>query len=198
MHRLAIIWIFSIFFCLGCNPYQELPVPLYFDQTFSPLERGAIMGALDEWNKKARPRLRHETDIFFYRDDISTFVNQSSIDRDKRIIFNVAPDTVCPPLHICEEKSGYGTFGFIFLFTPEMQNKVISRTESGEINFDYVAYFRKVRSVSIHELGHLLGLMHFSHLPGIMNKKVPLGTEERPFDLTEADLEAFCLIYECR
>jgi hypothetical protein len=48
----------------------------------------------------------------------------------------------------------------------------------------------------LHELGHMLGLQHYNHRPGVMNSEGGIARHGIEY-LTDADLDAFCLNYDC-
>lgn len=193
MRYLAILFLLSMVLFTGCGPPQDLPIPLYFDENFSLIEKTVILGSLEEWNYLAGSLLAKKTDLFSYAGNVAPLVDVAKIDLSKHFIFGIDSTVICPPTSDCSDKVGYGTLSFALLYMSQIQKESLLQLPDGTVTLDTAFYAKYIRSTAIHELGHMLGLRHFFNRPGIMDRD-----HGYYFDLQPADLDAFCLIYECK
>lgn len=192
-------FLFALIFSGGCVFSQELPIKIYLDSSFEAEDASVIKEAIATWNKQAGVRLKNPTEIFSYGGEGPAFGGAEDLNDGMHAIYKVDPNKLNGVIGWAPiERWGYATFGDVFIFIDAMryrvadQNGKIVETRPRKPSDDNLVFI-----LTLHELGHLLGLMHFNQVPAIMNTKLSDETD-RLENLTEADLDAFCLIYECR
>lgn len=193
--------LFLALLIMGCT--KSLPVEIHLDKTFSAEDRATILEAVAEWNDRAGPLLRDEKDIFVVGDDAETFHGFPELDDDMHGFYHVDTKLTTP-----QRKEG-DIFGYTTLYDILLFNDYI-RQIYDDVEIDENVLERDpnrrerivrhiIKKVSMHELGHLLGISHYFHREGIMVPGVPksVTTLEGPH-LSEADLEVFCILYDCK
>lgn len=201
----------------GCGEWQELPIRLYVDSTFSEIERQAVLDAIAEWNERAGGRYAYGDAVFEVVGDIDDEFDEHDYEDGRHAVYRI---TRCNPdeaylqdVHRKYEDQigviGYCTLGDCIdvlydfdIFMAEYQaSRELRALESGEEidlsgRIDALRY-NYVRSLTLHELGHMIGLTHYNHRVGVMNSD-GLGYFYPLEHLTDADLDAFCEVYPCR
>jgi hypothetical protein len=204
----------------GCTEHQNLPIPLVIDVGYSPLERLAISDAKEEWNEKGGPRFAGGDIIFDligviddewtwsdYGDDIHVVYRVDRCSDDERFIQETMKDVrgsdnvtigYCTAGDCVNFMSGFDIW--LAEHRDQLEIRALDRGENPAEALDEdrleTLRYNYVRSLTTHELGHMLGITHFQHRIGVMDLR-GLGFES-PLDLlTDADLDAFCLNYPC-
>ncbi len=165
----------------ACGRPDELPLPIYVEDSWSDEETAQIRLAIDEWNAVAAAHLKEPQLLLDYRGRIHDAFEPEDFGDDIHVIYRIGSPEQVPEFLRSEPPGGYGTFGDILLFTFNLCP-------------DCDQYPDFLRIVSLHELGHFIGLPHLEHRPAIMKP----GWDDRTEHLTEGDIEAFCIAYECK
>ncbi len=194
----------TLFFALlafGCT--KSLPVLIHLDETFSAEDRAIVLEAIAEWNDRAAPLLRDKKNIFVVGDDVPAFHGLPELGDDIYGFYHV-DIKFTPPLRHSVDVFGYTTLHDVLLFSDYIRQSYFDVEIDEEVNRrDPGRKERIVRNiikkVAIHELGHLLGLVHYTHREGIMVQGAhKSATSFEGPHLSDADLEAFCILYDCR
>ncbi|MEA3248893.1 MAG: hypothetical protein U9Q03_00875 [Patescibacteria group bacterium] len=202
----------------GCGEWQKLPIPLRVDETFGGVERPAVFDAITEWNERAGGRYAYGDAVFEvvgYSDD--TF-NEHDYEDGEHTVYRISrcnPDEQYLQEVHREDGERIGIIGYCTLadtidilydfdvFMAAYEDQLYLRAEEQGIeDADFTGHLERlrynyVRSLTLHELGHMLGLTHYNHRVGVMNSD-GLGYFYPQDHLTDADLDAFCLVYDCR
>lgn len=188
-------------FTIGCT--KALPVLIHLDKTFSAEDRAIVLEAIAEWNDRAAPLLRDSKNIFVIGEDIEPFNSWLDLGDNLHGIYYADLEFI-PPNHRPGDFFGYTT-PFDSLILTNYIRRAITDIPTDEWieprdphRQERIAH-HAIKKVAIHELGHLLGLAHYFHRDGIMVPGVPksVTTISGPH-LSTADLEAFCILYECK
>jgi hypothetical protein len=199
----------------GCTDYQNLPLRLYIDTDFSAVERLAIEDAIERWNDGAGRRYAHGDTVFavsgLIDDDFDEYDYGDRIHAIYRINDDTNPD-VRYLQEIYEDDNGVGAYCpmsdmFIVMYLIDdwlslVEEKLLELIDDGRLTqyecdeYLYRLRFEMVQSLAIHEFGHMLGLLHYNHREGVMNSAGP-NVFRGITDLSAADIDAFCLIYDC-
>jgi hypothetical protein len=210
----------------GCA--QDLPRLIRLDTAFSDGEIAAVRNAIAEWNAVCRKRLSESRPCLVEGDRVSGDFSPENFSDGHHVVYRLErPDEGGGPGSPLDySTSGYGTLEDVLLRTFKyLEGRVCGldaddwpwtsrRPLPGDLSHglgqmpplgtaggdlcrpvDQADYLDWLRHLALHELGHFLGMMHFEHRPGVMNKEDGSGHHEH---LTEADIEQFCLVYECR
>jgi hypothetical protein len=200
----------------ACSEYQKLPIQLLVDSRFSALEQAAISAAADEWNRQAGYRYSHGDRVFVIAGVTVVIGNFTLTDYEDglHIVYRISAPTeeeqYLQEINGGQDSTlGNGTLADILLimynfdrFIFELEADLCAEAEaSGANNRDWAEYlnclrYNFVRNLALHEMGHVLGLLHQSDRYGVMNED-GLSVWSGPEYLTAADLDAFCLIYDC-
>lgn len=186
---------------VGCE-WQDFPVYLYVDSSFSDLEVEAILDAADEWNQKAGTLLADPGPLIVYAGRITDEFDRHDYGDDTHVIYRVSePDTIAEFLAADNDGAinGNASLGDVtmFMYRTDDYLSSMSRWRSEEWLREY--RYRFVRNLALHEFGHLLGIAHYNNVLGTMNTRGPRVSDERGYRyLNENDLAAFCAIYDCR
>lgn len=190
----------------GCGEWQQLPVELYIDSHFSETERAGILAAVDEWNYRAGGLYRHGDSVFKVVGETDDTFNEHDTEDGAHVIYRIGEPT-SDEQYVQQQNGGWvvgnSTLGDCFLilysferFFEETYDIAPIDVEAGEIPYVEKSRYVFIRNVALHELGHMLGLTHYAYERGVMDQR---GT---PFIghevyLEDADLVAFCEIYDC-
>jgi len=175
----------------GCA--QDLPLDVWLDTAFDQEEAAAINRAIEGWNGVCLERLAEPTRCLNVVGRIREQFRPEAFSDDRHVIYKLATDSEWPRDPLDEDTAGYGTRADVLIKTHTFADFAFPITWSkAVIRHEYLVW---LEHLALHELGHLLGMMHFDHRPGVMNKWDDSGYDER---LTEADIDQFCLVYECR
>ncbi len=186
----------------GCG--RDLPIVVHIDNTFSAEDRTMIEESVAGWNVVALEHLRNEKQAFIIGDDIGSFTGPADLRGKINSIFRVDDyKNFTPP----SMEPGH-VFGYTSIYTallyPELMHETAEQwTKNGGQSLDdenkhlLEKYF--FRKTALHELGHLLELIHYANQPGIMKSGYPSIIDLTvPPHLQAADIGAFCKIYDCK
>jgi len=196
-HRIRVLMAAVILASAGCTlrEFQELPVLLELDEDLSDPELSGILAAVDEWNLLAGNRLVEPGPIFTvvgtHNDDFDERDLGDGVHRIYRIGENNG-DTA----YLEEENGplvGYGTLSDVLIFLGAYDQW----TQNDDVNDSDEWRATYVFNGAHHEFGHLLGIAHYNCRFGEMNTRGDAFREPRE-SLAEADLDAFCIVYDCR
>lgn len=197
----------------GCTDYQELPVSLYLDQGFLELEMRAVEDAIGEWNYLAGERYAHGDAVFEIAGQHEDTFNVADYEDDFHCVYALTepvPDEQWLQ-ELYEDENGVGAYSpmsdtFVIIYQvrqdiARLEAAWRERSADGELTFfEEHALLDKhygiVRNHTLHELGHMLGIIHFNHVEGTMNSD-GLNTYDGVDHLADDDLAAFCLVYDC-
>ncbi len=193
---------------------EDLPKPVWIDDTFSDEQEQAVQKAIEEWNSVGREYLGY--DIIIYQGryvDSDGFSPQEDFEDGYNVIYNVKKADkwydYLVQIYLVDKKyghyddsgviTGFGTVGDILIF-----DFSISSFHEIEEDEGYSDYLHHLRYIQMHEFGHWFGLMHinFTDSDGskpVMSpeaKKNEVDNASAPF-LTKLDIQAFCLVYDC-
>ena len=186
----------------GCLAKQNLPVHILIDESFVIEERSAIEAAINTWNDQAGARLGSKAPIFIIDGHVGMPpLSRVNLTDGLHGIYYADSEKFDPTPR--DSSWGYGLHEDILVFIDQMswskkdaQGKIVELDPRGTI----VPW--QLKGTLLHELGHLLGLMHFNHLPGIMNDGVIFfkffDKINNDIFLQKSDLDEFCLIYDCK
>lgn len=175
----------------GCA--QELPVEIWLDTAFDQEETAAIRRAVDEWNELCRHRLADPQACLAEVGRVREEFRPEAFSDDRHVVYKLATDSEWPRDPLDEDTAGYGTRSDVILKTHTFADSPFNPYwPKSLLRYEYLLW---LQHLALHELGHLLGLMHFNHRPGVMNKWDKSGYDEH---LSEADIDQFCLVYQCR
>jgi len=199
-------------FAAGCA--RDLPIDIALEDSWTGLELEAVEQAIDEWNTVAGALLDPPGPVL---ENIGRTEDRFDIDdlQDAmHVIYRI--DEATPEYMELEsevgEMNGYGTYSDVLIITFRLPLPWTCTEEAFHRMLpddDYEEYLASVdpaewkencvahlRAVALHELGHFIGLAHFTNKPSVMSdSEFPDATITH---LTEADLEAFCITYDCR
>ncbi|MFH1047595.1 MAG: hypothetical protein V1738_04800 [Patescibacteria group bacterium] len=211
---LVLIGVVWSWFAIGCTEYQKLPIQIFVDGDYGDIEHQAIVDALDQWNDWAGWRYAYGDRVFDYRGRIDDDFTEADYGDQIHVAYRISepnPD-VQYLIDLYAGRGGVGAYSpmsdmFIVMYTVdaqllELDARLRQEIAAGEIEpMDVDAYIRDrryglVQNFALHEFGHMLGLMHYNHRPGVMNSDGP-NIYEGIDTLSDADLDAFCLIYDC-
>jgi hypothetical protein len=194
-----------------------LPIQIYLDGNATPLGEQAMRDALTTWNDLLGPHYAHADRVFDVVGEHHDTFDRNDYEDGRRsiyLIYEPVPDEQYLQ-DVYREKfrlAGYCPLGdcFIVMYYIEewlvdweddisvaLERGVINENQAAEIQRQVDEYrYNWIFNVTLHELGHMLGLQHYDQRFGIMNTDgAPYWQLDR---VTDADLDAFCLIYECR
>lgn len=169
----------------------DLPVIIYIDSRFTEDEEQVIVSAMDEWNAKAGERLKSPGPVFIY---VGRYVDEDGFRPEdlvdgRHVIYRVDhPTEEYYSLQGARTTGvyGYATLGDILLFF----FKFIDGPDGSDEREKHLFF---VRMTVLHELGHMLGLGHFEFQEDLMNAEA-INVRH----ISEADIEEFCILYECK
>lgn len=198
----------------ACAEWQVLPVQLYVDTNFSNLEQEAIADAVAEWNRQAGYRYEHGDTVLEIVGLVTDDFTEADYEDDFHIIYRLSEPSA-EEQYLQEVNGGAcSTLGnatlsdallIMYNFDQFMiELEVEQRERATQLGYDDQNLqasldrfrFNFVRNLALHELGHLLGLLHHNDRVGVMNDD-GLSFLSSPEYLSDADLDAFCLIYDC-
>ncbi len=198
----------------GCTDYQDLPVELYVDEDFSELEQEAIADVVAHWNLWAGARYAYGNEIFVIVGTHDDTFNEHDYEDGRHSIYRIS-EPVPDEQYLQDLYSdsggvgGYSPLGDAFLVMYKLDDHFANLREEysrqiaeGEIEAFHVDWYvdnmnyGMVHNTTLHELGHMVGLLHINHRPAVMNSVGPNIYQGVEY-LTDADLDAFCLIYDC-
>lgn len=183
----------------GCLAKQNLPVHILIDESFVPEEHSAIEAAITTWNDQAGGRLGRNTPIFVIEErDGMPPLSVPNLTDGVHGIYYANSEKFDPTER--DLSWGYGLHEDVLIFIDQMswrkkdaQGRIIEVDPRGTI----IPW--QLKGTLLHELGHLLGLMHFNHRPGIMNDGgIFVKFVDGDIFLQESDLDEFCLLYDCK
>ncbi len=196
----------------GCA--RDLPLDLYLEDAWTGLELDAVEEAIAEWNDVGESRLAEPGPIFHEAGRTTDTFNVGDLEDSMHAVYRIGEPT--PEYMELEsevgEMNGYGTYSDVLIISFRLPLPWTCAEDTFQAmtpNDDYAAYLasvdpaefhencvRHLRAVALHELGHFIGLAHFTHRPSVMSdSEFPDPTITH---LTEADIEAFCIVYDCR
>lgn len=185
----------------GCG--KHLPIEIHIDKTFNPSDRAMIEEAIVEWNERGSKRLAHKTGLFVIRDDVDAFsVGQSFTDGISGF-YRADYQADNPPNTKMGDIFGYTTLTDLLFYADFVHARVdrFKNDDGSDLDPEIkqkIDYFVFKKSV-FHELGHLLEIIHFTNRIGVMNpglvKDIDLDLGPHLF---ESDLDAFCILYDCK
>jgi len=196
----------------GCG--RDLPLDLVIQDTWTGLELDAVEQAVAEWNAVGESRLREPGPMLRTIGRTADAFDIDDLGDEMHVIYRISEPT--PDFKELESETGemygYGTYGDVLIVTYLRALPGFCAEESfHELypNDDYQEYIEEMtpevfreecvkhlRALVLHELGHFLGVAHFTHRPAVMSdSEFPDPTIVH---LTEADIEAFCIAYDCR
>ncbi len=202
----------------GCSDWQKLPIRLSFDSSIGEIERQAISDAVAEWNERAGNRYAYGNAVFEIVGDIDDTFNEHDYEDEVHAVYRItrcnddeAYIQDCNRYYENQDWTiGYCTLGDCILilydfdiFMTEYEAQLYLRAEGrGEEDADYSdrldrLRYNYVRSLALHELGHMIGITHYNYREGVMDQD-GLSFFSPLEHLSDADLDAFCLIYDCR
>jgi len=164
----------------GCGR-RDIPVDVYIEDHWSDEEEAAMVRAIDEWNRTANEYLKDPGPILTYRGRHSSRFSVDVFQDDVHVIYRIGSEAEIPEFMRDDPPGGYGTMEDMLLFTFNL----------AEGNDSYLEQW--LEAVTLHELGHFLGLPHFESEVAVMN-----GEGLGALHLNEADIRQFCIAYECR
>ncbi len=162
----------------GCGR-TDTPTVYYVEDRWTDEEIVVIRAAADKWNDLAMTQLRYPTPLLEYGGRVHDRFREDVFADDRHVVYRISSAEECPLLLNPEELGGYATMQDVLLFSYNLY---------GGTNW----YPEYLYSVTLHEFGHFIGLPHFENRIGIMN---PLVSAD---DLRPADIDQFCIAYECK
>jgi len=198
--------LFIAIMALGCG--KSLPIEIYIDETFSPMDRKLLFEAIDEWNLEAKQRLYDEKPIFVVAGEIETLSSVDDLADKIKGIYNADYKIFTPPHRKTGDAYGYTTVNDCLIYVSNMRSDydwtILPDDENNLDRMEKIKWIKKmanyaVKKVMFHELGHLLELSHYFNRPGVMNVGMPPNPDlDNGPHLSLADLDAFCTIYKCK
>jgi len=188
----------------GCA-WQDFPVHIYLESSFSDLECEAILDAADEWNEVVGSCLAEPGPLIVYEGRIEDDFNENDFGDDIHVIYRISePGTDAEFLAEDNDGSiaGHATLGDVVLFlyredTRLAATEASAAAEGTELDTGEWRY-RFVRNIALHEFGHLLGITHYECYTGTMNSDEPRVYDEQGYRyLNDCDRRAFCAVYDC-
>lgn len=174
------------------NPTDGFPFRVRIDQTFSDVERGAIARAMDVWNNVTEPYRKDKTLLFLYDGPVADAFNSGDGNDNTIIAYNVILDREQMYWQEDAAVDHPGAIGLnagndiaipTFLFTDE--------EKQGE------DYDQTIEFIAMHEFGHLLGIGHLDEAAVMYPYLTVILDENGQPTLANADIRAFCELYEC-
>jgi len=198
----------------ACAEWQDLPVQIYVDTRFSDLEQEGIADAVAEWNRQAGCRYAYGDVVLEIAGTVTDDFTERDYEDGVHVIYRIsnpieAEQYLQNVYGGADSTLGNATLADVILimynfdrFMIELEAEQCER--SAQLGYDNQNLqasldrfrFHFVRNLALHELGHLLGLLHHNDRPGVMNDDGLSFLSGSEF-LTDADLDAFCLIYDC-
>jgi len=174
-----------------CRGKGQWPIKIYTDPSFAPVEHATVLQAIDVWNSQTLAARRDKEQIFEYVGLVPDQLDETDPSDGLCVIYNVGEVTGREYWGKLTDDKPQDYAGF------NVGNDAVVATFVFKEN-DEFEYSATVAVVATHELGHLLGLGHIEDEPAIMYPYVTLlvDADGKPI-LTEADLKAFCGIYDC-
>lgn len=176
------------------EPLSEFPLRVRVDQTFTNVEREAILRAIDVWNNVTEPYRQDKTLLLVYDGPVADAFDDGDGSDDTMIIYNVILDR--EQRYWQEEVAvnhpdaiGLNSGNDIAIPTPLFTDE---KKQSDD-------YGQTIEIIAMHEFGHLLGVGHLEDEAAIMYPylTVILDENSKP-TLANADIRAFCELYECQ
>lgn len=158
----------------GCDSHC-LPLVVGVDTTFAPAKRAVINEMAEQWNQKAGPRYRYGSIVLRLRDVEVLRPNGNLLDQNDRCMM-VSSTT--------QEITGWLGVG-----ASSIHIHTHAYVSSDSENF---------RADVLRQFGHLLGLSNMREYDGVLNSNGINGMPVPRDKLTEADINAFCRLYDCR
>ena len=189
MKRIApsLIMVLTLYATRGCVSLKY-PIDLYLDEKFDVNEIMTIVWAADEWNHAITARTGMQESAFRI---VGTFSDEYDIEDAMdgyHAIYKVTEPTPAilrmVELATSETRGGHATMSDIIVLRYNFPDLT-------DYNWTYL-----LRSVVLHEFGHMLGVTHFNHRYGIMNAALDKEMEADPH-ITDADMDAYCHVHGC-
>jgi len=196
---------------------RDLPLEIVIEDAWTGMELESIEQAIAEWNSAAGSRLSRPGPVLVVTGRTADTFHLHDLEDDQHVIYRISETT--PDFleleSVTGEGRGYGTYGDVLISAnhgPLLPWYCAEDTYYQERpDGDYEAYLLEygadrlhadcvafLRPLVLHELGHFIGLAHFENRPGIMNSgEYVTGIAVLETHLTEADLDEFCLVYDC-
>ena len=174
------------------NPTDGFPFRVRIDQTFSDVEREAIARAMDVWNNVTEPYRKDKTLLFLYDGPVADAFSGGDGNDDTIVAYNVIidreqrywqKDAAANHPDAIGLNSGNDIGIPTFLFTDE-------KKQSED-------YGQTIEFIALHEFGHLLGIGHLDEAAIMYPYLTVILDENNQPTLADADIRAFCELYEC-
>jgi len=171
---------------VACSQPEKLPIPVWLDCTWTPDERQALMDAMAAWDRVTMDRLREPRLAFSYRGTRCQEFTANALNDEEMMIFKLAEPTPETEMLDAESQRDCGKNCVVDGYGPHSIMLMTFHLPTGQ------SYLKYLRAVATHEMGHTLGIAHFSHRPGLMNPILDVLT------IQPSDIEALCTLYDCR
>ena len=112
--------LFIAIMALGCG--KSLPIEIYIDETFSPMDRKLLFEAIDEWNLEAKQRLYDEKPIFVVAGEIETLSSVDDLADKIKGIYNADYKIFTPPHRKTGDAYGYTTVNDCLIYVSNMRS----------------------------------------------------------------------------
>lgn len=174
---LTVATLVAVLAASGCGR-TDAPTTFYVEDRWSWEEIVVIRAATEEWNDLALSRLRHPTRLLEYGGTTRGRFRENVFADGAHVVYRIGSAEECPSAFKPDELAGYATMQDLLIFS-------YNTCEGGPF------YAECLYSVVLHEFGHFLGMPHFENRQGVMNPYVNYN------GLTPADIDQFCIAYEC-
>ncbi len=199
---IAAFVILSAFAVTACEGQSSRNIVIA--DSFTPDEEDSIIGAIDEWNRVSREYLGYDLIIYAGRHvDENGFDPLEDLGDSYNMIYRFTePDKFydCLVANWSENGGIYSMFGYgmqndILIFNFNL-HKIIEQTWDNP-DIQPKEYLRMLQVAVLHEFGHWLGLKHTREVDDYWPIMYPTTNILTEPVLTEKDIQAFCLVYDC-